>query len=203
MAVPNYLADVEAAARKYPEAWACAHTGRACTEDFIRLLALELHAKDPKIGLNGKRGNPDDLSDDALNYKGEGPGHDPTDGNKPVTVIDVIAGAGGPNPQPSWQVFSTLPGPGAWVQPGPVVPPVPKPPPEPVKPPYLGDDAYNQISRVMEQDYRRAGRSGLDGNCGCWIGRTCHDIVVNGLTPSESIAKHRAEWCSALGISVS
>ena len=141
--IPNYLADVEQAMRDYPGSWRNAHTGNAQTEDFIRLLAARLHAKDPRFGLNGKRGNPNDISDDALNFRGEGPGHDPTNGNAPITVIDVIGGAGGPDPRPLWQVFSELPGPGAWVQPTapasstappppPVAPPAPVPAPAPV-----------------------------------------------------------------------
>jgi len=121
MAVPNALHVVSELARQFPQEWRDAHNpsgGGPHTEAFIKRLAWVLHSTvDPRFGLNGKRGNPNDLSDDALNYKGEGPGHDPTNGNAPVTVIDCIGGAGGPNPTPSWQVFDTLPGPGAWVQP--------------------------------------------------------------------------------------
>lgn len=135
--IPNYLADVEQAKRDYPEAWAQAHTGGPRTEEFIRLLAARLHAKDARFGLNGKRGNPADISDDVLNFKGEGPGHDPTDGHRPITVIDVIAAAGSPEARPVWQVFSDLPGPGAWVQPAllPAPAPMPVPPPAPAPTP--------------------------------------------------------------------
>jgi hypothetical protein len=54
----------------------------------------------------------------------------------------------------------------------------------------------------MGDDYRRAGRPGLDDNCGCWIARTDYDIYVGGMTVQASIEKHRPEWCAALGISV-
>lgn len=121
MAIPNCQSIVADLAGKYPDEWRSAHTGNAQTYAFIKRLAYVLHTTvDARFGLNGKRGNPNDLSQDALNFKGEGPGNDPTDGNRPVTVIDVIAAAGGPDARPSWQVFSDLPGPGAWVKPEPV-----------------------------------------------------------------------------------
>lgn len=134
--VPNFKSEIEALVKKYPEEWRNAHTGNAHTEDFVRIVAFELNKKDKKVGLNGKRGNPEDISDDVINYKGEGLGHDPTDGDKPVTVVDFIVGAGGPNPSVGWQVIDQA-GPGAWVkptdpkkesgpaQPKPVTPPVP------------------------------------------------------------------------------
>ena len=121
MAIPNCQSIVADLAGQFPDEWRAAHTGGRDTEAFIRRLAHVLHTTvDARFGLNGKRGNPNDISDDALNFKGEGPGNDPTDGNRPVTVIDVIAAAGGPDARPSWQVFSDLPGPGAWVKPEPV-----------------------------------------------------------------------------------
>lgn len=131
MAIPNCQHIVADLAARFPDEWRKAHNpsgGGPETEAFIRRLAWVIHSTiDPRCGLNGKRGNPNDLSDDALNFKGEGPGHDPTDGNRPVTVVDCIGGAGGPNPTPVWQVFDTLPGPGAWVKPEPVGEVVPPP----------------------------------------------------------------------------
>ena len=124
MAIPNCQHVVAQLSQQYPQEWRDAHNpsgGGPHTEAFIRRLAWVLHSTvDARFGLNGKRGNPNDISDDALNFRGVGPGHDPTNGNAPVTVIDCIGGAGGPNPTPAWQVFDTLPGPGAWVQPVPV-----------------------------------------------------------------------------------
>lgn len=79
----------------------------------------------------------------------------------------------------------------------PVVPPVT--PPAPVKPPYLGDAYYNQVSAVLDADYREAGQS-LNAGSGCWFGRVDYEIYVEGLTPDAAIAKHRPEWRSALGL---
>lgn len=138
MSIPNCVHIVADLAQRYPQEWKKAHNpsgGGPETEAFIRRLAYVLHTTvDKRFGLNGKRGNPNDLSDDALNWRGEGPGNDPTNGNQPVTVIDVINGAGGPNPQPAWQVFDQLPGPGAWVQPQPVGGSPEDPPEEPTEP---------------------------------------------------------------------
>jgi hypothetical protein len=102
MACPNYLADVERCAQQNPEAWKNCHTGNEHTEDFIRILAYELHAKDPNVGLNGKRGNPADISDDAINILDhiDGPGSTP-EGLK-CWVVDVVISAGSPQAKPGW-----------------------------------------------------------------------------------------------------
>lgn len=132
--IPNLIDLVRQTAVDYPEAWANAHTGNANTEDFIRILAARAHAMYPQFGLNGKRGNPNDLSDDALNYVGEGGGRTP-DG-LPCSVIDVISAAGSPSAAPAWQVFSNPPeANGAWVRPADDAE-VPEPEPEP-EPPHV------------------------------------------------------------------
>ena len=119
MACPNYEVEVQLLADAHPDAWKNAHTGNAHTEDFIRLVAAELHVDDARVGLNGKRGNPDDLSDDALNIldPDDGPGTTP-DGQR-CWVVDIIAGAGGPTPSVTWNAFSDPESStGAWVNPG-------------------------------------------------------------------------------------
>lgn len=133
MSIPNYQSVVADLAQRYPQEWAQAHTGGPQTEAFIRRLAWTLYQTDPRVGLNGKRGNPNDISDDVLNYAGVASGgdYDPTRNNAPCTVIDVIGGAGGPNPVPTWN-HPLTPAAAAWVQPqavedgdGPVDPPSP------------------------------------------------------------------------------
>lgn len=139
MSVPNFQQQVTDLANKYPREFREAHTGGPNTELFIKIVAYELHKLEPRFGLNGKRGT-DTLSQDAINYKGIGVGHDPTN-NQPVTVIDIIGGAGGNDPRPTWQVFNDPNlhrGPGKWIQPLPVPgyhtegPQIPPPPPPPV-----------------------------------------------------------------------
>lgn len=148
-AQPNERAAVEACVTRYPAAWACAHTGRACSADFVILCARDLSAKDVNWGVNGKRGNPDDLSQDILAYRGTGTAVDVTRGNTPMEIIDVIACAGGDPPRCSPSVeWGVAPGGkgdrGAWVDPWRVQPtaggtappaPTPQPPPAPTPPP--------------------------------------------------------------------
>jgi len=146
--IPNMIEEVRRTRDAHPQAWKHAHTGSPQSKDFIRLLAERLHAINPAFGLNGKRGNYDDLSEDAINFIGEGPGHDPKTG-RPVTVFDVIRGAGGPNPEASWDLID-LPGAGGWVQPGPsTAPELPKP--IPTEPPFRvlsKPDAYAALQRL-------------------------------------------------------
>lgn len=122
MPIPNCADIIQRLANEHPEEWRKAHNpsgGGPETEAFIRRVAWVLHSTvDARFGLNGKRGVYSDISDDVVNWIGEGPGHDPATG-KPVTVIDVIAGAGGPNPKVYWGVIDA-PGPGGWVKPEPV-----------------------------------------------------------------------------------
>jgi hypothetical protein len=129
MPVPDYRSLVADAAARYPDAWRHAHTNGPRTEEFIRLLARDLHAIDPNVGLNGKRGNPDDISDDALAvFHPEGDVIDRS--GRRMAIVDVIVGAGGPNPQPGWASVGG-PSPGAWVQPEAVNVPTPHPSPQP------------------------------------------------------------------------
>lgn len=127
--IPNYLKHVEAAVDRYPEAWRHAHVeGDPLNREWIKLLAADLNAIDPRVGLNGKRGDPKNLSMDALNVldPDDGPGHTPN-GVK-CWVVDVIQGAGGPTPKPIWNAFTDpVASTGAWVTPGPAITP-PEPP---------------------------------------------------------------------------
>lgn len=153
----NMYQTVVECANRWPQAFAVAHTDHPDKHLFIKLVAWELHKLDERFGLNGKRGNPNDLSMDAINYLGEGIGYDPTRNDRPVTVIDVIGGAGGPNPKPTWQVFNDPTihrGPGAWVQPKPVEgyqTGEPSKPIEPTPPPINPIDVMNVLTQVRDQ----------------------------------------------------
>jgi hypothetical protein len=134
MSIPNCGDVVARLARDCPADWRNAHTGNGHTEDFIRRLAWVLHTEvDSRFGLLGQRGQPDRIADDCILWLGEGPGHDPTRNNTPVTAFDVIVGAGGPNPQSGWG-FIDQGGPAAWVQPSPMGDQVVEPRPSPVAP---------------------------------------------------------------------
>lgn len=191
--VPNFLSEVEKCRREHPQAWAHAHTGDAHTEDFIRLLAARLHKIDPRFGLNGKRGDPRTISQDALNFKGEGPGHDPTNDNMPVTVIDVIGAAGSSGAYPTWQVFDALPGPGAWVSP---VAPPPVETKKSVLPVYPGDEIFDRVGHLLFQDYAEA-RQQPNAGMARWIGRVVFDYLT-GMSMEDAIIKHRDAWKHAL-----
>lgn len=109
---PDYTWLVAKVAGNFPKEWDLANENKygTRTDDFIKRFAWEAHKVDPKIGLNGKRGNPFDISKDAVAYKNLTV---PADKGA-CEVIDIIVGS---NHTPSWQ-DATLPNvAGAWVEP--------------------------------------------------------------------------------------
>jgi hypothetical protein len=87
------------------------------------------------------------------------------------------------------------------------VTPQPTPPPSvPTYPSYEslgGDEGGKAITRQLDADFKRAGRPGLDADCGAWQQRVSYDFLTGICkTVEESIAKHRKEWCDVLGIDV-
>jgi len=109
-------------------------------EVFTRLM-LEGKPDSYKWGLNGKRGNPNDLSEDC------GAWLNPT---VPwgCSIIDVIKGAGGDNPTPAWidQTQATLDKGdiGIWV---PIVTVEPEPIPDPVPNP----DLLKELQKISNE----------------------------------------------------
>jgi hypothetical protein len=200
MSIPNLQHIVAKAAADHPTEWKNAHTGNAHTEDFIRLCAPLLALEDARFGLNGKRGNPHDISDDAVNVKGEGPGTDSTTG-QPCTVIDIIGGAGGPNPQPQWGVMTDpVASSGAWVASG-TAPPQPQPPPA-QNFPYPDENTVGKAFQMRVKDaYDDAHRPFPDPNDQdafrhfMRYGYSCHEM------PEPAAAnKHIAELRAQLGV---
>lgn len=117
-AQPNRLETVQAVAAADPARFACAHTDRPCAYDYITALVCELRKTDQRWGMNGRRGDPARPSWDAINYCGTGPATDPTGQcAERLTIVDVIVGAGGPDPRPTWQAFTGDATPGAWLVP--------------------------------------------------------------------------------------
>lgn len=158
---PNRIDVVQRVAAADAARFDCAHTDRGCAYDYIEALVCELQKADPRFGMNGRRGDPGRPSWDAVNWCGGGPATDPTGGCRGrLTIIDVIAGAGGPNPQPAWIVFDSDPTAGAWIQPDcgavPTPPPTPTPTPTPA-PVDLGpvlariDALAAQLERLTQQ----------------------------------------------------
>jgi hypothetical protein len=102
---------------------------------FTDAVATVLNREDARWGRNGKRGNVNDPSHDALFYRG---GPSPFGG----AVVDIIVAAGGPDARPGWQDVTqatidagTV---GVWVQPSGVLPAClsgGSTPPTPVDPP--------------------------------------------------------------------
>lgn len=213
--VPNMLDVVEQTKEDFPDAWKRAHTGGVGTEDFIRICAARCHERDPRFGMNGKRGDPQDISDDALNFAGEGADIDPTHGNAPVTVIDVIGGAGGPNPQPQWSIVTNPSAPvlAAWVRPGtvPDVKPKPPEPPPAVKRAYPDENDYwKKFQDRVKKAYNEAHRQFPDPNdldsfrrfsrCGFDVDWTINPATGKPLTADEAADKHITELRRELGL---
>lgn len=199
--VPYRIAVVQSIADADPVRFRCAHTSAACTRDFIRALACELYKTDPRFGLNGKRGSPTDISYDALNFKGEGTDTDPDNPENPsgrATVIDVIGGAGGPNPVVAWFAVTDPKSPtkARWIKPC-GAQSVPQP--IPFKP-YPGDEYFvQQIGVILEADYKEAGQT-LNTGSAVWFSRTIWRHVNEGMTMDQSVAQSRKEWRAILGL---
>lgn len=198
--IPNHLADVKRAQLRYADAWSHAHMeGDPRRLEWIKLFAIDLHAVNAACYLNGKRGNPLDLSADAINIlvdKEDSAGRTP--GGLACVVVDVIGGAGGSNPTPAWNVYNTLiEGSGAPVDPNHV------PAPKPTHIPYPGDSRWDAVGAILFADYRAAGQE-PNAAMGRWFGRVIWDAVAGDehgkvWTISDSITKHRPEWQAVLG----
>lgn len=204
MAVPNYINVVTQCKNEFPTEWANAHTGNANTDDFIKIVAARIHAMDPRVGNNGKRGNLTDISDDALCFFGEGADHviNSAGTRFPASVIDVIGGAGGPNPQPAWNVVSDPNAPikTGFVEPG-STPSEPVPVPTPGQPYPDEQTWWPQVFDVEVS--RRYAAKGLaypdNAKAFRWASRTSYDIA-DGLTKEASLSKHLKELEQELGI---
>ena len=116
-------------------------------------------------------------------------------------AVDIIGGAEGPNPQynygidiPRYKMSDWLKEPNGESQPSTV----------PYKA-YEGDEYWNnQVGKILFWDYTDKTRANkpLDSMSSVWTARTIHDIKMEGLTPQQSVDKHRIEWCAELKIPV-
>jgi hypothetical protein len=94
----------------------------------------------------------------------------------------------------------------SWRPNNPPLPPIghePVPVPKPPTPPAVSypDDAYfiEHVGVPLEADYALAGQT-LNAGASTWFARTIFDAVSGALTMDASVAKHRAEWRSSLGL---
>lgn len=110
---------LERVTAEHPDAWACAHVeSRSCKADWINLAASALHAANPRFGLNGKRGNPADVSMDVITYL-----LDPSN-PRMVAAWDVCGGCGASGARVVFNEitnYATIgqPGTAIWLQPNP------------------------------------------------------------------------------------
>lgn len=207
MSVPNLQPLIEPLTTRFPSAWAKCLAPHDDGEFNARVCAVLYYEKGlTKVGRNGKRGNPKDLSKDIINWKGEGDNFDPTQNGLPCTIIDFIAGHESASAKID-QFYPDPNGPGAWVKPLTLAEiDAGAPPAPPAAKPYPGDPVWDAVGVTLFADYARAGQS-PNPQMGRWWGRTIWDATEGDesgkvYTVDESIAKHRKEWCAALGIPV-
>ena len=95
--MPNRSSLVQQLAAQYPGELrnSC---GRGRHQFMFRLLN-RLRQEDKRWGLNWKRNNVGDMSEDVLDYNY---GSQPDEGTRQVHVVDFISGHCGPNPGPAW-----------------------------------------------------------------------------------------------------
>jgi hypothetical protein len=176
---------------------------------FVRLVADDLNPLGVPSGYGWLTKQPgetqvDGYAEDAICY-----GADPND---LLNVVDLVNGAGAPGASIGGSVKERRAS-NHWEAPKPLTQselsyllsggmPTPVPPPTPAHPSYEamgGDEGGKKVTRLMEADYKNAGKAGLDGDSGAWQWRTAYDFL-SGIckTVEESIAKHQPEWRASL-----
>ena len=126
----SFLPTVQSKAAKvitdHPSAWTkCQRPGD--DGEFIRLLAAECHAIEPKCGLNYKRGVQGDLSKDILAFPNPTGCRDVSGTHVGLELVDVIPGHEGPNASIGWTDVTVddagnFFAPGYWVKPATATP---------------------------------------------------------------------------------
>ena len=173
---------------------------------FVRLVAYDLNPN----GFTSEYGwlsktpgetNVDGWAEDAICAN--------ADPNDLMNVVDMVNGAGAPGASIGGAVKQRRPT-NRWVRPQPLTDaevayllegsqPVPAPPSLPSYEAMGGDEGGKRVTRLMEADYKRAEKSGLDGDSGAWQWRTAYDFIAGSVpTVDASIAAHQPEWRKAL-----
>ena len=91
---------VDQLAEERPDLLAASCVEDGGNNDFLFEVVRRLRARDPRWGLNWKRGNVGDMSQDVVDYF-YAPG-DPVEGSTDVYIVDMIVGHCGPDPGPGW-----------------------------------------------------------------------------------------------------
>lgn len=124
-------------------------------------------------------------------------------------VIDLVTSAGAPGASIGGSVKERRIN-NVWVKPLPLLQtdmdyllaggvPVPQPPAVPSYEAMGGDEGGKRVTRLMEADYKRAEKAGLDGDSGAWQWRTAYDFIAGTFATVEaSIAQHQPEWRASL-----
>ena len=200
--IPNLKPLIEPLTTRFPSAWAKCQAPHDDGEFNARVCAVLYYEQGmTQVGRNGKRGDPNVLSKDIINWKGEGPNPDPVSGGM-GTIIDFIAAHESPAAKID-QFYPDPNGPGAWVKPltlAQIDAGNPAPPQTPIYPPYPGDEVFDAIGVTLFADYAQAGQA-PNPQMGRWFGRTTYDWLAKVVpTLDDSIKKHRAEWRAILGL---
>lgn len=158
------LAIAEQVKAQYPEDWARAHNGTPAGNVYIRRVAWAVSQQIPQIncGLNGKRGNINDLSQDILAFPNATGCTDAGGTYAGLELHDIIIAAGStdPNnpPRLGWgdATADTITGgsQGAWVAPMSIGVPVPVPPPVTI-PPFPPRNETLEFGLVLNAYYQR------------------------------------------------
>lgn len=175
---PQILAIAEDIKRRYPEDWKNAHNHQPSGEVYIRRVAWAVQQAHPAllVGLNGKRGNVHDLSQDVLCFPNATGAPDASDTYPGLEIRDIIASAGTPQASLYWgdvtQATLDKGEVGAWVKPEPVddEEEVPEPPVEPcepevVIPPFPPRDETMAFGLALNSHYAQKG-NGDNGTLG-------------------------------------
>ncbi|MGV3517133.1 hypothetical protein [Luteitalea sp.] len=97
--LPNRAGTVDAAYRARPDLARRSCQDQGGTWEFMDYLVDKLREEDNRWGYNGKRGNPNDPSQDIVDYHyGAGPSNNSTQ----VYIIDIMFQHCGSNPQGAW-----------------------------------------------------------------------------------------------------
>lgn len=170
---------------------------------FVDAVVSTLHGLDPRWGHLKKKAGQTAVhghGEDAALYLSDEPGQS--------QAVDFVGGAGGPNPQPAWQVDVPRYSVSDWLRP--TEHGTPAPPPVVRVPSYgeLGDDAFfrEMIGIPLQADMLAAGQQLNDGSA-VWFSRATYRLMAafmkaNG-QPIDAVGEVRIvrnEWRQILGL---